>query len=421
MKKGKFITKTIIIVSVVSLLTDVASEMLYPVMPLYLQSIGYGILAIGLIEGFSEVIAGINKVFFARLSDISGRRKLFITIGYSVSAIAKPAIGLTNSIWTIFSAKFLDRLGKGVRTAPRDALLVSESLPENRGKVFGFHRSLDTLGAIIGPLFGLLILILYPGKYKLVFLVSIVPGLLAVGATFLLPKDKPKAKTESQDSSPLETDNTKIGNTKTNNGKTMPTVKGLLAFWKGSSASYKKLLIGFTLFSLVNSSNMFLLIRSSELGFSDVMILVTYLVFNIVSAPLSYLLGAYADKKGFKKTYILGLLAFAIVYAILGYGLNSNVLLILIFALYGVFGAVEDGIAKAWLSLHVPSEYKATGLGLFMMCSSFGFLFASAITALLWQKFGSSIVLSMISVATLLVIYYFFTIREPNKQNNLVS
>lgn len=410
MSKKTFITKTIIIVSVVSLLTDVASEMLYPVMPLYLQSIGYGILAIGLIEGLSEVIAGINKVFFARLSDISGRRKLFITIGYSVSAIAKPAIGLTNSIVAIFGAKFLDRLGKGVRTAPRDALLVSESIPENRGKVFGFHRSLDTLGAIIGPIFGLILLLIYPGNYKLVFLVSIAPGLLAVGATFLLPKEEKQEKSEN--SNAVLEKNEKTENKQT---KIIPTVKGLIDFWKGSSHSYKKLLIGFTLFSLINSSNMFLLIRSSELGFSDVMILVTYLVFNLVSAPLSYLLGAYADKKGFKKTYIIGLLAFAVVYAVLGYGINSNILLILLFAIYGIFGATEDGIAKAWLSLHVPGEYKATGIGLFLMCSSFGFLLSSAVTALLWQKFGSSIILSLIAVETLLVIYYFSKIKVQNK------
>lgn len=395
----KFITRTIIIVSVVSLLTDIASEMLYPVMPLYLRSIGYGVLAIGLIEGIAELVAGINKVFFARLSDASGKRKIFIIIGYSISAITKPAIGLTQSVYAILTAKLFDRFGKGIRTAPRDALLVQESTPENRGKVFGFHRSIDTLGAVIGPIIGLCLLFAYPGHYRLVFLVSFFPGVLAILATLYLPKEK-KAENSEDNKKPVA----------------RQTIKGLFAFWGQSSPEYKKLFLGFTLFSLVNSSNMFLLLRASQLGFTDMVVLAVYLVFNIVYALTSYPLGRASDKIGFQPIYILGLLAFVITYAALGFGPHSLPVLVGLFALYGVFAATEDGIAKAWLSLHIPKEYKATGLGLFMMASSFGFLVASTMTALMWDRLGSPLVLSAIALVAVLLCVYFAIIKVPTKQ-----
>lgn len=399
MKKPSFITRAVLIVSVVSLLTDIASEMLYPVMPLYLQTIGYGVVAIGLIEGFSELIAGINKVFFARLSDATGKRKLFITIGYGISAFAKPAIGFMDSIVGIFGAKFADRLGKGVRTAPRDAILVAESTPENRGKVFGFHRSLDTLGAIIGPILGVIMLIAYPGNYKLVFIVSIVPGILALIATRFLPKEDPIATTE--DKKPVA----------------RQTIRGLVAFWKGSSRDYKKLLLGFFLFALINGSNMFLLLRLNELRFSAVTILLAYLVFNVVSASLSYYFGRLADKNGFRTVILVGLLAFALSYTVLGFGTVSVVVAFITFAIYGIFGATEESMMKAWLSLYIPKDYKATGLGLFLMANSFGFLVASVLTAFMWSSWGSAITLSLIGCISVAIIIYFYLIRlTPPKE-----
>jgi len=162
--KPKIITKPILILSIVSLLTDIASEMLYPIMPIYLRSIGFSVVLIGILEGLVEAVAGISKGYFGNLSDSIQKRAIFVRIGYTMSAIAKPLIALfTNPVW-VFCVRTVERLGKGVRTSARDALLSDYTTPENKGRVFGFHRSMDTVGAAIGPIIALISFI-FPGQY----------------------------------------------------------------------------------------------------------------------------------------------------------------------------------------------------------------------------------------------------------------
>ncbi|MBS1975561.1 MAG: MFS transporter, partial [Bacteroidetes bacterium] len=166
------ITRTIWLLSLVSLFTDMASEMLYPVMPVYLKSIGFSVLFIGVLEGLAEATAGLSKGYFGRLSDNSGKRVPFVQAGYGLSAIAKPMLALfVYPLWIFFS-RTLDRLGKGIRTGARDAILSDEATSETKGKIFGFHRSLDTLGAVIGPLLAVLYLYFFPGHYKSLFLLA---------------------------------------------------------------------------------------------------------------------------------------------------------------------------------------------------------------------------------------------------------
>ena len=148
----KFITRTVVILSAVSLCTDIASEMLYPIMPMYLTSIGFSVVLIGLLEGIAEATAGLSKGYFGHLSDIIGKRKRFIQFGYSLSAISKPMMAVMSFPLWIFGVRTLDRLGKGIRTGARDAMLSAETAPEFKGRVFGFHRAFDTLGAALGPL-----------------------------------------------------------------------------------------------------------------------------------------------------------------------------------------------------------------------------------------------------------------------------
>ncbi|MCB0562614.1 MAG: MFS transporter, partial [Phaeodactylibacter sp.] len=165
MKPLSKISRTVILLSIVSLFNDVASEMLYPIMPLYLQSIGFSVLLIGILEGIAEATAGLSKGFFGRLSDVRGRRLPFVRLGYFLSAISKPLMVIITRHWWVFLARTLDRLGKGVRTGARDALLSDEATPASKGAVFGFHRSMDTLGAAVGPVIALLFLHFYPGAY----------------------------------------------------------------------------------------------------------------------------------------------------------------------------------------------------------------------------------------------------------------
>lgn len=182
----KYLTRTIWILSFVSLLTDVASEMLYPVMPIYLRSIGFSVLLIGILEGVAEATAGLSKGYFGKLSDHTGKRAPFVRLGYSLSAISKPMMAvMVYPLW-IFIARTTDRLGKGIRTGARDAMLSDEATSATKARVFGFHRSMDTMGAVMGPALALLYLYFYPGSYKALFLIAFIPGLLAIALTFLL-------------------------------------------------------------------------------------------------------------------------------------------------------------------------------------------------------------------------------------------
>ena len=186
----KIITRTVWILSLVSLFNDIASEMLIPVMPMFLKQIGFTIVAIGILEGIAEAVAGLSKSYFGKLSDITGKRLPFVQLGYALSAISKPMMAVfVYPIW-IFFARTLDRLGKGVRTAARDAMLSDEATVATKARVFGFNRSMDTLGAVIGPAIALLFLFYFPGKYKALFLWSIIPGVCVILLTRLIKEKR---------------------------------------------------------------------------------------------------------------------------------------------------------------------------------------------------------------------------------------
>lgn len=191
----KIINRTVLILSLVSLFADVASEMLYPVIPVYLKEIGFSVLLIGILEGVANFTAGLSKGYFGKLSDEKGLRLPFIKWGYFLSAISKPMLAVFSYPLWIFFSRTVDRLGKGLRTAARDALLSQNATQETKARVFGFHRSMDTLGAAIGPALALLFLIFFPGDYVTVFLLAFIPGMISVALIFLLKEKKAPAST----------------------------------------------------------------------------------------------------------------------------------------------------------------------------------------------------------------------------------
>ena len=235
----KHITRTIWILSLVSLFTDAASEMLYPIMPIYLKTIGFSVVLIGVLEGVAEATAGFCKGYFGKLSDASGKRVPFVQVGYALSALSKPLMAaFAYPLW-IFFIRTLDRFGKGVRTGARDALLSDEATSETKGRIFGFHRAMDTTGAVIGPALALLYLYFHPEDYETLFFIALIPGLLAVLASFYL-KDK---KVQEQKK------------------KTSTSFFSFLNYWKESPPEYRKVLIGLLVFTLFNSSDVFLLLK----------------------------------------------------------------------------------------------------------------------------------------------------------------
>lgn len=370
-----------------SLFTDMASEMLYPIMPFYLKSIGFSIVLIGILEGFAEAIAGLSKAYFGKYSDLTGRRVPFVQIGYAFSAISKPMMAIfTFPLW-VFFARTLDRFGKGIRTGARDAILSDEATAETKGKVFGLHRSMDTLGAVLGPAIALLYLHFYPENYKSLFFLAFLPGIAAFLSTFLL-KDKQiiKAKTENK-----------------------PSVFSFLNYWKESPGNYKKVVIGLLIFTLFNSSDVFLLLRAKEAGLDDTMVIGVYIFYNLIYALFAFPIGILADKIGLKKILLFGFLLFSIVY--FGMAFNTNkIICIALFFLYGIYAAATEGISKAWISNISEKKDTATAIGTFTGLQSICTMLASSMAGLLWFQYGASVALSVTAIMTIFVIVYFLWI-----------
>lgn len=379
----KYITRSIWILSLISLFTDMASEMLYPIMPIYLKSIGFSVVLIGILEGIAEATAGFSKGYFGKKSDVSAKRVPFIQLGYALSAISKPMMTIfTFPIW-IFFARTIDRLGKGVRTGARDALLSDEATIENKAKVFGFHRSMDTFGAVLGPLIALVYLYFYPENYKTLFLIAFIPGILAVISSFFLKEKNQEPKSEK---------------------KSVPFLS-FLHYFKESSDEYRKLVIGLLAFTLFNSSDVFLLLKMKESGISDQMLILVYVFYNLVYALLAFPIGILADKLGLKNIFIFGLLVFAGVY--FGMGFNKNYyVFILLFFLYGVYASATEGVSKAWISNISDKKDTATAIGTFSSFQSIFMMLASSLAGFIWYQFGAEIMFMISALVTLLVVIY---------------
>jgi len=397
----RIITRTVLILSFVSLFADVASEMLYPIIPVYLKEIGFSVFWIGILEGFVNFAAGISKGYFGKLSDEKGIRLPFVKLGYFLSAVSKPLIGFfTTAIW-IFFVRTLDRLGKGVRVAAKDALLSQEATKETKARVFGFNRSLDTAGATIGPAIALVFLLYYPGDYKTLFYIAFIPGIISVLFLFLIKEKKQPVSTLEK------------GNFFT-----------FLKYWKIATPEYKKLVTGLLLFALFNSSDVFLLLKTKEaIGkdtikifdatfTADTITIAAYVVYNLVWAIGSYPLGILADKIGFKKLFLIGLSLFAIVYG--GFAFDPSIgTIFILFAIYGVFSAATDGVSKAWITNIAHDKNTATAVGFYTSCQSICTLGASTIAGFIWDRLGSSYTFSMTSgIAFLVMIYFFFSLRK---------
>lgn len=399
----RIITRTVFILSMVSLLADIAGEMLYPVIPVYLKEIGFSVLLIGILEGVVNFTAGISKGYFGKLSDEKGLRLPFVKLGYTLSAVSKPLIAaFTLPVW-IFFVRTADRLGKGVRTAARDALLSQQATKETKARVFGFHRSMDTVGAAIGPLLALLFLFYHPGEYKSLFYLAFVPGILSILLIFLLKEKKQPVSTLGK------------GN-----------FFSFFKYWKAANPEFRKIVPGLLLFALFNSSDVFLLLITKEtIGENSVTIFGTafnadtitiaaYVFYNLVYAVSSYPMGVLADRIGFKKIILTGFILFAAVYG--GFAFKPSVAVIFIlFSVYGIYAAASEGVIKAWVSNLSHGENTATAIGFYTSCESVCSLFASIIAGALWTSAGSaSTFIVTASVAIIVFLYFLLRIKGNN-------
>jgi MFS family permease len=391
----RLITRTVLILSAVSLFADIASEMLYPVIPAYLKEIGFSVLGIGILEGMVNFTAGISKGYFGKLSDEKGVRLPFVKLGYLLSSVSKPLMAtFTYPLW-IFFVRTVDRLGKGVRTAARDALLSQEATTATKARVFGFHRSMDTVGAAIGPIIALVFLFFYPGEYKTLFYIAFIPGIISILLIFLLKEKKQPVSTMAR------------GN-----------FFSFFKYWKIATPEFRKVVPGLLLFALFNSSDIFLLLITKEtIGnntlsfggatfYADTITIAAYVFYNLVYAVASYPMGILADKLSYKKIILLGFGLFTIVYG--GFALHPSIAVIFIlFMIYGFYAAATEGIIKAWVTNLAHKENTATAIGFYTSCESICALLASIIAGALWNSFGSTSAFISTAIVSIIVFLYF--------------
>ena len=371
MKKIFGVPMNVVNLGLVSLFNDVASEMIYPIVPIFLTSVlGAPKSVVGLIEGIAEATASLLKIFSGWISDRLEKRKPFVTLGYSTAVISKIIMAFSYVWpWVLF-ARFIDRFGKGVRTSARDALIAESTDKDNLGKAFGLHRAMDTLGAVAGPLLALVLIKYFHDDYRTIFLIASVPAVIGVGWLILAVTEAPK-----------QSAGTSAGKLPIN----LKTAREVIS----RNKAFGLFLIVSLVFSLGNSSDAFLILRAQNLGLSVMMTILAYVLYNTTYSLFSYLAGDLSDRIGPKNILIGGFLFYALVYGLFGWATGSWIIWFL-FPIYGLYMAMTDGVGKAYIANLVPSEYSGTAFGVYQTAVGFAAFFASLIAGLLWDSVGVS-------------------------------
>ena len=357
--------RTIVLLGLVSFFTDLSTEMVYPLIPLYLTSaFGATPAIVGVIEGIAESLASLLKVFSGYISDRFQKRKALAFFGYSTGLLYKLVLLFAGSWAGVLAARVVDRFGKGIRTAPRDVLVSENADKAAMGKAFGIHKALDMAGSALGILLTYFLLKGRQGAfdYSNIFILSTIPALLGLCMFFFFKE--PKVHHPPKPKEP---------------------------FWhnaKNIDSQLKLYLLVACLFTLGNSSNSFLLLKAKDIGFGDTNVILLYFIFNMTASLLSVPFGKLSDKVGRKKLLIAGYLVFAACYA--GFALAASQLqMCLVFVLYGAYTAMVAGVERAFVAEAAPAELKGTMLGLHSTLTGIALLPASIIAGLLWTRFGT--------------------------------
>ncbi len=352
----KKLGRNVIVLSWVSFFQDAASELLYPVMPLFITGVLHAPPAVlGLIEGVAEGTASIMKAISGRLSDVRARKPM-VGLGYGISSVSKLLIGFATGWPFVLFARFVDRTGKGIRTSPRDVLIVADTDPSMRGRAFGFHRAADTAGAVLGPLLALALYEAVTHDLRKMFYFAFIPAAISTALIiFVRESNAPAAAAKGR-------------------GRDLP-------------GHYRRVVAFLTLFALINFSDALLILRAKELGFGFVSIVVVYALYNLSYAALSYPAGIVSDRMPRRFVFATGLVFFAVAYVGLGL-VHDRVWVWVLLPLYGAYTALTDGVSKAWVSDLVPESSVGTGLGLYHALWGGGVLVAGIWAGAAWGDGG---------------------------------
>lgn len=348
----------------ISLLTDVASEMAYPVVPLFLASaLGAPAAVLGLVEGLAEALVSIMKGLSGWHSDRMGRRLPYIRLGYCLGALGKPLLAAAFAWPVVLAARLVDRLGKGLRTTARDALIADAIQAAQAGRAFGYHRAMDTAGAVLGVGAAMVLLWLFPGRYRLIFLLTALPGAAAVWLTFRLreTREPAPAGAPARSAAPRPS-------------------------WRDLPAPFWRALIPLGLFALANSTDALLLLRAKNLGLGDLAVVGTYILYNLVYAATAYPLGSLSDRLGRWRLLFLGYALYALTY--LGFAETTAAGLWVLFPLYGLYMGLTEGAARAVAASRSPAHMRGTALGVFHAATGLLSLAGSLGAGLLWDALG---------------------------------
>jgi MFS family permease len=385
----------------VSLFTDAASEMIYPLLPLFLTRVlGAGAMSLGVIEGVAEAANSVLKVVSGRLADTTGRPRRLMLIGYAISSAMRPLIGVAASWTQVLAIRFADRLGKGIRGAPRDAMLADFAPAGQRGRIYGFHRAMDHAGAVAGPLIASLFLFFYPGDYRTLFTLTIIPGVIVVLIILLIP----------------ERDSGASGSVPSGLSRKLqpPHSTPLLIpppLWKALAV--------IALFGLGNASDAFLLLRLSEVGITPVWIPMLWSGLHVVKVISSIAGGEVSDRLGRRHTIAAGWLFYGGVYAAFAFT-TSTTTLVAVFLAYGVYFGLTEGVEKAWVADLSSRDSMGTAFGYYNATIGISALLASLAFGVIWTRVSPEAAFltgaSLAAVATALLYLLFPDEANPRHQ-----
>ncbi|MFM9108616.1 MAG: MFS transporter [Chloroflexota bacterium] len=356
--------RNVVVLGVVSFFADLSTEMVYPLIPLFLTGVlGAPVAVVGLIEGIAESTASLLKVASGWWSDRVGRRLPLAVAGYGLAAVGKLLLAVAWAWPVVLLARFVDRTGKGLRGSPRDALIADSTEAGSRGRAFGFHRAMDTAGAAIGPLIGLALVAALDGQLRPVFALAVIPGLLSVAALAMVRE--PAAAARTAPAAPLR----------------------LSLSLEGFDPRLRRFLLAAAAFALGNSSDVFLILRARELGLTATAAVLAYVLFNLTYMAAALPAGSLSDRIGQTRVYVAGLLVFALVY--LGFAAAREGWQIWpLFAAYGLYMALTEGVGKALIADLAPRDRRATAIGVYGALTGIGLLVSSTAAGLLWDRVG---------------------------------